>query len=289
MNSTEEIIQRAMRTMAQEVPEGVDFQKQKRPSRVRSVALPVLAATIAVLVVVGVFMIRHQKATIENAPASDPTKNIQLHELWTNDFWGISIYFDVTSETPARLTATTLDKDVVAWHGEGYVWDPTLPDPDSGFKHVDVMDGKTVNVNFDFKPRCDTAINWDHLTVNVEADTGPFHQYVATPGLPEAVQKWCALPMSARTGNAHASADGCEVRTDFEFNNPSGQAATVTLTSNGWQADPLLLQEGDYQGTMVVHSNNACDIPHSKVKFSVQYADGTTDQITGPEPRENLE
>ena len=289
MNSTEQIVRRAMRTLAEEVPRGVDFNPRKPTSGLRGAALPALAAAVAVLVVVAVFLVRHELQTVENAPASDPTKNMTLHELWSNDHWGLTVDFDVTSETPARLTATTLDKGVVAWNPEGYVWDPTLPDPDSGFEYVDVMQGKTVNVDFNFKPRCDSTTDWDHLMVNVEADTGPFHQQVPTPGLADAVEKWCALPMDVQTGSAHGSADLCEVRTDYEFNNPRGQAATVTVDTPGWQGDPLVLEDGDYQGTMVIHSTDACHLLHQKTEFTVQYDDGSTAQVVGPDPRENLE
>jgi hypothetical protein len=278
-------LRQALRELAEEAPVVSELEEMSR--RRRSILVPVLAAGIAAAVVLGVFFLAQNISPPSSAPASDPTKSIEVSALRLYPPYGIQFYTDLRSETPARITGTSLDPDVMA-DFSGYLWDSTVPDPEVGFDFVNIDSSKKIGLNFTFLPRCDITGSWDQVTVSVESDQGDFSQSVSTPKLPQLVEEWCARPLEVNVGSGSASANWCEVERDFEITNHSGRAVTVELTTSGWTAEPLVLEAGDYEGTMVVTSDKACRLPRDPTEFTLTYSDGTTERISGPTPTKNM-
>jgi hypothetical protein len=287
LNATEQSLRRGLGTLAGEAAIVTDYRGERPKRDWRPYAMPTLAIAVTATLVIAVFLLRGGSPSVDNAPATDSTKHFALDKFDAYPPWGILLRVYLTSDTPTTITDASLDSHTTE-SGDGDLWDPTLPDPDVGFDHVDLVPSKQMSIEFTFLPHCGQDIDWDHVTINAEATTGQFSQAIATPGLADVVSDWCQAPIDVRTGSGHASANWCEVTRDFEFTNPSGRAVTITLATPGWTADPLVLSNGQYEGTMVIQSDQACDLPDTGTDFLATYSDGSTDQIRGPRPLQDM-
>lgn len=287
MNATEQSLRRAIRALADEAAIVTDFRGERPKRDWRSYAMPTLTVAVTATLVLAVFLLREGSPGVDNAPATDATKHFELDKFDAYPPWGIYLRADLTSDTPTTITGASLDSRT-AESGEGDLWDPTLPDPDVGFDQVDLVPSKQMSVEFTFLPHCRQDVNWDQVTINAEATTGDFSQAIDTPGLADVVWEWCQAPIDVRAGSGSASANWCKVTRDLEFTNPSGRAVTITLASQGWTADSLVLKDGEYEGTMVIESDQACDLPDASTNFLATYSDGSTDRIRGPRPLQDM-
>jgi hypothetical protein len=238
--------------------------------------------------VVAVFLMRSDGSSLENAPASEPGKHLKVDVLELGLPWGIRLSTQLTSDTPVRVTGTSLDPRLVADRADGYIWDNNAPDTDMEPEFVDISEGTPVWLNLTVRPRCDLDTDWSRVEITVQTSQGHFVTVADIPQMPTLVTEWCQSPMQVVAGSGGASANWCEVHRDFEFINPGGRAATVELDTPGWKAEPLEFKPGQAEATMVVTADNACDLPKDKTHFTIRYADGATESVTGPNPLQNL-
>ncbi len=212
--------------------------------------------------------------------------SLKVQELWTNDDAGVVLFTEWGSSTPTRVTGTSLDQDLVVGDSTGFLWDNTVSDPDVGFEFVDISGSKKVSLNFTFVPDCALTDVWEAVNVTIDTDSGQRHATVTTPELPDLVAQWCGLPMQVEVGSG--SKNRCEVEREYNFTNPRGRAATVRLSSPGWEMDDLVFEEGQYEASTLVASDTACSSPSGRKTFIVEYADGSDSTIIGPPPTKDM-
>ena len=292
MNQTEEFLRRGMRTLADEAPIVSELDRSRTAStrRLHGVGVPIMAAAIAAVFVIAVVLASQVVNPSSSGPpaSNDFGLTLQLDSVASYKPYGVDLETELRSQSPIRVTGASMDSDLVSGDPSGELWDSTVPDPDVGFEYVDIGGRKPVSLNFGFLPRCDASVPWDEVALTIETDNGTRRATVSTPKLPEIVEEWCALPMQVRTGNGSASANWCEVERDFHFVNPSGEAATVRLSSSGWDAEPLTFAAGEYEAIMIVSSDRACDLPREPTEFTVDYADGRVVELKGPTPTQDM-
>lgn len=218
-------------------------------------------------------------------PDSD---SLEVQELWTNEDAGVILATEWGSASPTRVTGTSLDQDLVVGDSAGWLWDNTVPDQDMGFEFVDITGSKKVSLNFTFIPDCALTDVWEEVDVSIHTDSGVQHATVTTPELPDLVAEWCALPMQVEVGSGSASANWCRVEREYNFTNPLGKAATVRLSTPGWQMEDLVFDEGQYEATALVTSDTACSLPRNRKTFVVEYEDGSESTVTGPNPTKDM-
>ncbi len=287
MNPSESELRHALRTLAEEAPVVTELAESK-PRRGGSL-IPLLAVGITAAVVLAIVLVtRDALPQSDDVPASNPGQQIQVDSVSIIRPSGIVLYTSLTSKTPMRVTGTSLDPEVVATRSEGYIWDNQAPDPDIGFDHVDISGSKRVSLIFTVLPRCADDTDWSQIDISVDTSDGAFTKPVEAPMLPDLVSEWCGSPMQVEAGSGSASQNWCEVTRDFDFTNPAARAATIRLTTPGWQAEPLTFKEGQIHGTMVIRSDQACDLPKDPTQLIVTYEDGSTETIRGPSPLQNL-
>ena len=287
MNSTEETLRRAMRTLAEEATVITEAKDRLSHDGLPRALLPLMAAAVAAILVVSVVIVKRDLGGLENAPVSEAGKHLVVRDLALALPWGIHFSADLTSDERTTVTGTSVDPDLVLDQAEGFIWDNTS-DTDMEPEFVTISRSKPVSLNLTLRPRCDLDVDWSRVPITVETDEGSFVMQAATPDLPRLAERWCASPMQVVPGSGSASADWCEVRREFDFINPGGRQATIKLEASEWEAEPLVLAEGQAQGTMVLTSDHACDLPKEKTQFTVVYGDGSSETITGPEPLHNM-
>lgn len=287
MNSTEETLRRGMQTLAEEATVITEARDRSSRGRLPRVALPLMAAAAAAILVVTVVIARSDVGGLGNAPVSETGKHLVVRDLALALPWGIHLSADLTSDERTTVTGTSVDPDLVLDQAKGFIWDNTS-DTDMEPAFVTISGSRAVSLNLTLRPRCDLDVDWSRVPITVETDEGSFVMQAATPDLPRLAERWCASPMQVVPGSGSASADWCEVRREFDFINPGGRQATIKLEASEWEAEPLVLAEGQAQGTMVLTSDHACDLPKEKTQFTVVYGDGSSETITGPEPLHNM-
>ena len=292
MRQTEEALRNALQALADEATMVTELDPNHAASKgfLARATAPVASALIAAAIVSAFVLVSQSldPSSSQNPASPGPGDEFRIDYLASGGSAGVILELSYTTLTPIRITAVSLDPNLVAGDPEGELYDNTVAEPSAGFDQVDAGPDKQVSLNFRFVPQCSTSTTWVGVDLQIESDAGTYQRYVETPRMPKVVSDWCALPMQVSVGMIRASGDMCQVQSDFQFTNPGGRGATITLNTPGWHAQPLVIDEGSSEGVMVVSSNKACDLPRDSTQFSVEYSDGTVSTVRGPTPTHQL-